>query len=88
METGGWSDFVSPISEEQEKVFDNAMEHFTGVKYTPIAAAQQVVAGMNFCYICLARIVIPDASVTVAKVTVYAPPSGEPHITAIEPVAP
>lgn len=88
MKAGGWSDFVSPISEEQEKVFDKVFEHFTGVKYTPIAAAQQVVAGMNFCYICLARMVIPDASVTVSKVTIYAPPSGEPHITAIEPVAP
>jgi hypothetical protein len=88
MKVGAWSDFVSPVPEEEKKVFAKVMEHWEGVKYTPIAAATQVVAGQNFCYICLAKVVVPDATVTVAKVTVYAPVSGDPYITGIENVAP
>jgi hypothetical protein len=88
MKAGGWSDFVSPVSGDEKKIFDKVMEHWVGVKYTPVAAATQVVAGTNYCFICLARTVVPDTVVTVAKILVYAPLSGDPHITAIEHVAP
>lgn len=88
MNIGGWSDFVSPVTEEEKKIFDKVIERFVGISYTPIAAAIQIITEKNYCYICLAKAMVPNAPVTVAKVNVYAPVSGEPHVTAIQPVTP
>jgi hypothetical protein len=58
---GGWSQYTSSISSEAQSAFDEALKGFVGVKYTPVAVAEQVVAGKNFRFFCNASAVIPNA---------------------------
>ena len=85
---GAWSDFVSPITKDEKEVFDAVMKSWIGVSYMPIAAATQTVSGKNYSYICLAKAVAPETKVTVAKIIIYKPLKGDPHITSIEHIAP
>lgn len=82
---GGWFGFHD-VSREEKMVFDAAMEGFVGVKYDPMQVATQVVAGMNYCYLCKATIVIPEATTYPALVRIYQPLAGKPHITSITPI--
>lgn len=85
---GGWTGFNFTIPPEAQKVFDAALHGFSGVDYTPIAVASQVVAGSNYCFLCKAKAVYPNAPEFVAKVYIYQPLQGAPHITHIERVQP
>jgi hypothetical protein len=80
---GGWSEYTAPISAEDMKVFNDALNGFVGVNYTPVAVAKQVVAGMNYSFFCNKKGVYPGALNEAATVLIYFPPSGTPHITAI-----
>ena len=85
---GGWSGFSFKITPEAQKVFDQALKGFVGVKYTPLAFATQVVAGLNYCFLCKAQVVAPGTSEYAALVNIYAPPGGDPHITGIRRITP
>lgn len=87
---GGWSGFQSPVPKEAMSVFTTATEGLMGVKYTPVAVAAQVVAGMNYCYLCTAIGVYPDAIGYAAKLNVYQPLPGQgiPHVTSINAITP
>ena len=85
---GGWSGFDFTLSPESKEAFDQAMEGFVGVQYTPVAVATQVVAGLNYCFICEGQVVYPGATETAYKVYIYAPLQGKPVITAIERILP
>ena len=51
METfGGWTKF-SILTDEAKKVFHDVKKPL-GVIYTPFAFATQVVAGINYCFLC------------------------------------
>lgn len=50
---GGWSSF-SPVTKEDEKIFNKAVSGLVGVKYTPELVSYQIVAGKNYCFICKA----------------------------------
>ena len=82
---GGWYEPDSPaITDELKAVFDKAMEGFTGVGYVPVAlAAQQVVAGMNYRFLCEATTVVPGAETDYALVTVYKDLDGNAEITEV-----
>ncbi len=80
---GGWSPLHFTITTEETSVFNEALEGFCGVSYTPLAVATQVVAGINYCFLCKAVIVYPGASETLAKVYIYQPLDGKAHITEI-----
>lgn len=48
---GGWTGF-RPLDEEDQAIFDKAIEGLTGAQYKPTEVATQVVAGTNFCFHC------------------------------------
>lgn len=83
MKTGAYSDYSCNISPEAQKVFDTAFSGFVGVRYTPIAVATQVVAGINYSFLCNSKGVYPGATNQVAIVNIYQPLEGDPHITEI-----
>jgi len=80
---GGWSEYTAPISAEDMKVFNEAVQGLLGVHYTPVAVAKQVVAGMNYSFFCNKKGVYPGALNEAATVLIYFPPSGTPHIVSI-----
>ena len=60
------------------------MEGFTGVGYVPVALlSTQLVAGMNYRYLCEATTVVPDAETSYAIVTVYQDLEGNAEVTEI-----
>lgn len=70
---GGWSKPGNKaITAELQKVFDNAVGKITGVEYTPIAyLANQIVAGANYCLLCEAKDVTPDAEARYVIMDIY-----------------
>ena len=82
---GSWTRAASPvITEEAKKVCDKAFEGWEGVNYEPIALLKtQVVAGMNYCVLCEATVVVPDAEPTYAVVYIYEDLEGNAQITDI-----
>lgn len=60
---GGWSAAADPtVTEGLADLFNKALENLVGVDYTPVAyLGSQVVAGTNHCFLCLSRVVVPDA---------------------------
>ena len=73
MTLGGWSlTEDGAMSGEAQKAFEKAMEGFVGVNYTPVALlGTQLVSGTNYCLLCEAAVVYPDAKPYYAVVTVY-----------------
>ncbi len=71
---GGWSLTESGAMDETARAaFDKAAEKLMGVDYTPVALlGTQVVSGTNYCFLCEASVVIPDAQPYYAIVSVYA----------------
>ena len=85
---GGWTAFSFTIPGDAKHVFDKALEGFTGVGYTPLAVATQVVEGTNYCYLCKGVVVYPGAPELVVKMYIYKPLDGSPHITQIVEIRP
>lgn len=81
---GGWTFHHEP-DESAMEVFSEALRGFTGVKYTPVTVATQVVAGTNYCFLCDAVTVTKEPEKFRAYVYIFRPlPSqGEPYITDI-----
>lgn len=70
---GGWSHAASPeITDELRKVFDKALDGFTGSDVTPIAyLGSQVVAGRNHCFLCQSTVIYPGAQPQYVLVYIY-----------------
>ena len=85
---GGWSTPDSPeITPELQELFDKATEGLLGVSYTPLAlVGTQLVSGMNYCFLCEAKAVIPNAVPYYVNVTVYKDLEGNAKVTDIEGV--
>ncbi|MBU2707033.1 hypothetical protein KCM76_13645 [Zooshikella marina] len=81
---GAYGPFSSNIDKEAQVAFSEAMEHFTGVKYQPVAVASQVVSGVNYAFFCNATPVYPGAPTVPAMVTIYKPLNEPACITHIE----
>lgn len=81
---GAYGPFTTKLSPEATQAFREATEKLVGVKYEPLASAQQVVAGTNFAYFCNATIVVPGASAYPAMVTVFKPLEGPAAVTNIQ----
>jgi hypothetical protein len=78
---GGWSPYES-LSPEDKLVFDEATQGFVGVKYTPQTVSEQVVAGMNYRFRCVAS--MPPAQVVwEAIVEIFKPLNGKPYVVGI-----
>ena len=83
IQPGSWNAFNFNISHEARAIFDAALHGFVGVRYKPLAVATQIVAGTNYCFLCEATVVYPGATPYAAKVYIYQPLQGNPHITQI-----
>lgn len=80
--TGGWT--VPEEDGEALAAFEQAAEKLLGVDYTPVAVmGQQVVSGMNYCLLCQARAVSPDAQPYYCFVQVYRDLQGSAEIMKI-----
>ncbi len=86
---GAWGGLSFTITPEAKTVFDQALEGLVGVQYTPLAFAIQVVAGLNYCFLCEGKVVYPGQPAFAALIYIYAPFDGsKPHITDITRIHP
>jgi len=70
---GAYSPYTCDISAEAKKAFEQAMQGFVGVKYTPVAVSTQVVSGLNYKFFCnsVAATLMPLNGAAI--VSIYAP---------------
>ena len=82
---GGWNaaDGAS-LTDEARAALDKALEGLVGVDYVPVALlASQTVSGTNYCILCEACVVYPDAQPYYALVYVCEDLQGKAEITKI-----
>ena len=79
---GGWKlTEDAALTQASQEAFDKAMEGFVGVDYTPLALlGTQLVSGTNYCFLCEATVVYPDAQPYYAIVSVYEDLQGQAEI--------
>lgn len=80
--TGGWEATAeTAITDEVQEVFDKALKNSNDEKYEPIALlSTQVVAGMNYCFLCKIKDTVPSY----AFVYVYEDVQGEASILEVQ----
>lgn len=78
---GGWTVYHS-LTPEDQKVFDEAMRGFVGVKYSPEQVSTQLVNGTNYRFQCAASMP-PSNVIWQAIVEIYSPIEGVPHVVSI-----
>lgn len=85
---GGWKIMNSlDITQEAQDAFDMATKELVGVDYTPLGLlGTQLVSGTNYCFLCEAQVVVPDAVSYYAIVSVYQNLQGESEILNIVPL--
>lgn len=77
---GGWS--FAEAQEDGMAAFEKASEYLTGASYTPIRVlSSQVVAGMNYCVLCQAQVVAPEAKPYYTLAFVYEDLDGNAEFT-------
>lgn len=84
---GGWgvvSEASTQLSEDEQAVFDQALEGMTGVSYTPVRVlATQVVAGTNYAFLCTGETVTAEPQTGWYVVVVYQNLEGASELTSI-----
>ena len=82
---GGWAlTQDAKLTDQAQKAFDKAMEGLVGVRYTPVGLlGTQIVSGTNYCFLCEAAVVYPNAQPYYALVYVYETLRGEAKIAGI-----
>ena len=85
---GGWRATDSlDLPEEAKEAFDQVMTGLVGVRYTPEAClGTQVVAGTNYCILCRAEQVVPNAVPYYVLVYIYRDLKGGAQMLGIEPL--
>ncbi|MDY4138552.1 MAG: hypothetical protein SOY30_04340 [Eubacteriales bacterium] len=83
--TGAWQTAAdTALTPERLAPLEEALSDLVGVAYEPVAyLGNQVVAGLNHCYLCRATVVYPDAQPSWKLVYVYEPLEGVAEITRI-----
>ena len=84
-QVGGWTlNESAEMSEDAQKAFDKAVEGLMGVNYSPaVLLGTQLVSGTNYCVLCEATVVYPDAQPYWALVYIYADLQGNAKVTNI-----
>ena len=79
---GGWNVADDPtVTEERSDLFYKALGKLVGVDYAPVAyLGSQSVAGINHCFLCLSRVVVPDAIPNYKLVFIYEDLQGNAEI--------
>lgn len=82
---GGWSPFTSKISAEAEAAFKEATHGLVGMRYTPFAVSQQVVAGMNYIFLCNGQMITtpPFPASGLYALHIYKPLKGNAVLTRV-----
>ena len=80
---GAYSLYTFKIENEAQQAFDEAIKGILGVKYTPVAVSQQVVAGLNYKFFCNTQSVSPFPHNAAAIISIYKPLNGNAHVTGI-----
>ena len=82
---GGWTPVEdAKMTGDAQSAFDKAMEGLIGVNYIPVALiGRQLVSGTNFCILCEATVVYPDAKPYYALVYLYQDLQGKAEVTNI-----
>ena len=82
---GGWTPVEDgKMTDDAQSAFDKAMEGLIGVNYTPVALlGTQLVSGTNYCILCEASVVSPDAKPYYALVYLYQDLKGAAEVTNI-----
>ncbi|MBQ6431122.1 MAG: hypothetical protein IJJ99_04525 [Oscillospiraceae bacterium] len=88
---GGWEvngkDVEADMPEEARDAFDKAMAELDGADYAPLAyLGSQVVAGMNYAYLCRSTLVIAEPLSKLTLVTVYRDLEGNASILGISDI--
>ena len=86
MVTGGWEinndDTIGWATDEAKAAFNKAMEGFTGAEYTIISQiGRQLVAGMNYMFVCKERTVTEEPVNKLSVVTIYEDLEGTAKVT-------
>lgn len=81
---GGWSDYRN-LQQEDQELFNKVIGGFVGVDYKPLKVATQIVAGLNYCFLCEATSVTNPPKNYHVQITIFAPlpGKGEPYVTNI-----
>lgn len=82
---GGWFGFHN-VSPAENEVLVSALTGLLGVKYEPLQVTTQVVAGMNYCFLCKATVLSPNPAPYPALIFVHQPLAGKPFVTSIQPI--
>jgi hypothetical protein len=80
---GHYSPFSSKIDEQAQQAFKEALT-IVGVKYSPVAVSQQLVAGLNYRFFCNTETVTHLPYIGAAIVSIYKPLDGPAHLTGIK----
>ncbi|MDR2704199.1 MAG: hypothetical protein LBC02_00315, partial [Planctomycetaceae bacterium] len=89
-QVGGWSHYKA-LDDEAQKIFEEATNNLVGAKYTPFCVSGQVVAGKNYCFLCLSTTVTPDPVEKNVYVEVFVGldgKAGKPKFTELPPQPP
>lgn len=82
---GGWALYdgmEESLSAEEREPLDKALEGYAGLSVRPIALlGTQVVAGLNYLYLCETAPVVPNAEKSLSAVTVYRDLEGNATVT-------
>ncbi len=83
---GGWTPF-GKLTSDDKKVFEQALERFVGVKYTPEKVSKQVVNGTHYRFFCYGKPIVPgDDQSFPAIVKIHAPINDRATIEEIQRV--
>lgn len=87
--SGGWqvntTVSTQKLGKAEKKVFSKATDGLVGATYTPLAVlGTQVVAGMNYCFLCHCASATYPATNSICKMYVYQDLSGKAKITKIK----
>lgn len=72
---GGWSDYED-LTDEDIKMFNEAMAGHLGVTYTPSKVSKQIVNGIKCRYVCIGRLATLGRETFPAIVEIYYPTDG------------
>ena len=80
---GAWSSFEA-VTMEDKQVFNEAMEGFVGVKYTPEKVSKQIVNGVNYRFFCYGHPAVQGEHTFPAIVKIHVAPGGNAQLADIQ----
>lgn len=82
---GGYTKFRI-VDEDAKQIFEKALNGLVGVKYEPFAVSSQVVAGVNYIFLCNATAATNPPNKFTAAIKVFQPLNGDPVMQFIVPL--